>query len=85
MASKIAREQYEEQMKKVELMENETVQGLEKEWATLLEHEKESMKGAREIRAQRLKEEEEEFERMRRKMQEKKRRRNKCCPTLFAW
>ena len=59
-------------MSKVQLVENETIQSLEEEFATLLAHERESMKGAREIRAQRQKEEEERLERMRREMQEKK-------------
>ena len=71
-ATAIARNRYEEQMSKVQLVENETIQGLEDEFATLLAHERESMKGAREIRAQRRKEEEERLEIMRKKMQEKK-------------
>ena len=72
-ASAIARSSYEEQMSKLQLVENETIHGLEEEFAALLEHERESMKGAREIRAQRQKEEEEErLERMRKRMEEKK-------------
>ena len=59
-------------MSKVQLVENETIQSLEEEFATLLAHERESMKGAREIRAQHQKEEEERLEKMRRQMQEKK-------------
>ena len=58
---------YEEQMSKVQLVENETIQSLEEEFATLFAHERESMKGARKTRAQRQKEEE-RLERMSREM-----------------
>ena len=51
---------------------DESVQSLEQEWQALLEHEKEAMKDARVIRAQKEKEELERLERLKKEMSEKK-------------
>lgn len=56
----------------MQLLNDESVQSLEQEWETLLEHEKEAMKDARVIRAQKEKEEQERLERMKKEMAEKK-------------
>ena len=70
-----ARQKYEEQMKKVQLLDDETIHDLESQFEELLEHEAKSMKDARVIRAQRLKElqkeDEEKRERMRKKFEGK--------------
>ena len=56
----------------MQLLNDESVQSLEQEWQALLEHEKEAMKDARIIRAQKDKEEQERLERMKEEMAEKK-------------
>ena len=45
--TKIARDSYEEQMSKVQLVENETIQSLEEEFATLLAHERDVHEGCK--------------------------------------
>lgn len=64
------------------MLNDESVQSLEREWQALLEHEEEAMKDARIIRAQKDKVERERMERIKKEMAEKK---GELCATANLW